>query len=59
MKAGAYKKGRGAQINPPNPYETQIRDRTPDPEAKTGTQYQAVHPKTLLNKVDSPDIGMG
>jgi DNA repair photolyase len=58
MKAGAFKKGRGAQINPPNPYENQIRDRTPDPEAKTGTNYQAVSPKTLLNKVDSPDIGM-
>lgn len=53
-----YIKGRGAQINPANRFEQQVRDSNPDnPEART--QYIKVHPKTILNRVESPDIGMG
>jgi len=54
-----YRKGRGAQINPPNPFETEVRDLAPDPDSPEGTVYQPVFPKTMLNKVESPDIGMG
>lgn len=52
-----YQKGRGAQINPTSKYETFVYDNTSDPEAEFPTEYIEVHPKTILNKVDSPDIG--
>jgi DNA repair photolyase len=63
-----YLKGRGAQQNSPNrffehSYET--RDdflefcRLEGEEAKTNkTQYLPVFPKTIVNKVTSPDLGM-
>lgn len=49
-------KGRGAQINTQNrfnhfDYETEW-------EQDQKTTYTVVYPKTILNKVDSPDIGM-
>lgn len=53
----AYRKGRGAQINPANPYHQIIYDPIPW-EDEIRTQYIEVYPKTILNKVDSPDIGM-
>ena len=55
-----YRKGRGAQINPPNRFDDQIRDPIPiqDPDLRHETRYLDTHPKTILNKVESPDIGM-
>jgi len=52
-----YRKGRGAQINPSSKYEALKYDATSDEEAAFPTEYIEVHPKTILNKVDSPDIG--
>ena len=52
-----YQKGRGAQINPTSKYEAFVYDNTSDLEAEFPTEYIEVHPKTILNKVDSPDIG--
>lgn len=52
-----YKKGRGAQFNPANRFDEYIGDDgalQPDQP----TKYTIVYPKTILNKVDSPDIGM-
>lgn len=60
-----YLKGRGAQINTPNQYHNLEYDKAPIPPeewekgAQIKTDYIEVHPKTMLNKVDSPDIGMG
>lgn len=51
-----YRKGRGAQINPPNPYHNLRYDEIPDPEKELRTEYIEVHPKSILNKVTSPDI---
>lgn len=59
-----YLKGRGAQINPANRYHKLSHDEQPidweqwDPEESphVKTQYIEVHPKTILNKVESPDI---
>lgn len=58
--------GRGAQINPPSPYDRKmIRDQEPldwalvHDEWESGdlrTEYVETHPKTILNKVISPDI---
>jgi DNA repair photolyase len=59
-----YKKGRGAQFNTPNKFEKTSTGRDhiegiddwedPAPD----TQYIEVAAKTLVNKVDSPDVGM-
>mgnify|MGYP000276349404 CR=1 FL=1 len=62
------KTGRGAQINTHNPFHQQ--HYTVDPEFKehlhqsgedtsgnAKTTYTAVYPKTILNRVNSPDIG--
>ncbi|MFM9951094.1 MAG: PA0069 family radical SAM protein [Saprospiraceae bacterium] len=58
-----YWKGRGAQINPAGPYAQMIYDSEPvaeeEDERNLKTEYLEVHPKTILNKVESPDIGMG
>lgn len=59
-----YYKGRGAQINPANKYlkdaYAQIHSEGIDewwqPDEKT--EYLEEHAKTIVNKVDSPDIGM-
>jgi DNA repair photolyase len=55
-------KGRGAQINPANPYEQrryelipEIQD-VPENTELTPTKYLGVYPKSILNKVKSPDI---
>lgn len=59
-----YLKGRGAQINTPNPYHKKVYDREPidwslleaDEKAEVPTQLIDVHAKTILNEVESPDI---
>jgi DNA repair photolyase len=50
-------KGRGAQINPSNPYH-HLDYGEKIGEEPVRTQYIKVYPKSILNKVDSPDIGM-
>lgn len=57
-------KGRGAQINPPNPFEDRIYSTDVDeiwydeelPTVKT--RIVNTDPKTIINKVDSPDTGL-
>lgn len=59
-----YKYGRGAQFNTRNKFlKTEITrehiegiDEWIDPDVKT--QYVDVFPKTIVNKVESPDVGM-
>lgn len=61
-----YIKGRGAQINAENPFFQQqlVRehaeaiDEWDDLHLSDRTQYIEVFPKTILNKVGSPDIGL-
>lgn len=64
-KTQPFLKGRGAQINPASRFEKVVRGQEPidwalvedeweTPEIKT--QYLETHPKTILNKVESPDI---
>lgn len=53
-----YLSGRGAQINPANRFHDLHDETPPEREEVLKTQYIEVHPKTILNKVDSPDIGM-
>ncbi len=53
-----YISGRGAQINPANRFHEHHDEAPPDREEVVKTQYIEVYPKTILNKVDSPDIGM-
>ncbi len=58
-----YIKGRGAQVNPQDPFAKNIHDTTykyfvdPD-DAEIRTKYLETHPKTIVNKVESPDVGM-
>jgi DNA repair photolyase len=52
-----YNQGRGAQINPANRFHEHDYGLEPlQPDART--QYIPVYPKTILNRVGSPDIGM-
>lgn len=51
-----FQKGRGAQINPANPYHTHHYDRLTDDDLARPTDYIEVYPKTILTKVDSADI---
>ncbi|NJC26384.1 PA0069 family radical SAM protein [Neolewinella antarctica] len=51
--------GRGAQINTANPYHELRYDELPDPEDELRTQLIPTHPKTILNKITSPDLGSG
>lgn len=56
-------KGRGAQINTDNPFAAHKKAKHPDltfsaPAEEVKTEYLETHPKTILNKVDSPDIGL-
>jgi len=51
------RKGRGAQINPASRFDELHFDKSTDPEAHFRTEHIDVHPKSILNKVDSPDIG--
>ena len=65
-----YIKGRGSQLNPANRFEKHSRelylnDLATDEEREEllatnpRTKYIEVFPKSILNKVDSPDIGLG
>lgn len=51
-----YIKGRGAQINPNNKFDRYFYD---EEAVNQDTQIIEVYPKSILNKVTSPDIGMG
>jgi DNA repair photolyase len=56
-------KGRGAQFNPANPFDKVIKAKHRDltfstPVEEVKTEYLETHAKTILNKVDSPDIGL-
>lgn len=57
----SYLKGRGAQINPSNRFDKQVSDSNTarllgEGESQLRTKYIDVQAKTILNKVDSPDI---
>ena len=68
MKQSPYLKGRGAQQNTPNKFLNHIYEQRDDflefcrlegEEADTNrTQYIPIFPKTIVNKVTSPDVGM-
>lgn len=64
MAEQPYKTGRGAQINPHNRFQRNEKgdafdDRFPDDEPEEEkTKFIEVFPKTIVNKLDSPDIGM-
>lgn len=51
-----YHKGRGAQFNPDNRFNTLHHD--PDLILEEDTRFIATDAKTIVNKVDSPDIPM-
>jgi DNA repair photolyase len=59
-----YKKGRGAQFNTKNKFlkneitREHIEAIDDWVETDVKTQYIEVFPKTIVNKVDSPDVGM-
>ena len=60
-KKDTYIKGRGAQINPTNRFDNYVYDQNPidweqGESASISTSYIEVYPKTILNKVKSPDI---
>ncbi len=65
-----YIKGRGSQLNPTNRFEKNSKEvyleDLPTNEEREElltenpkTKYIEVFPKTILNKVESPDLGMG
>lgn len=68
MNAKSIIKGRGAQLNTPNRFfelHHEIRDdflefceKEGELADKNKTKYLEVFPKTIVNKVDSPDVGM-
>ncbi len=68
MNKEDYRKGRGAQQNTPNKFSqfsNEIRDdflefcRIEGEDSDTNkTQYIPIFPKTIVNKVTSPDVGM-
>jgi DNA repair photolyase len=64
MAAADYIKGRGAQINPANPYlKNQYVTEHPeglDAPSVPGTQTEFLteHPKKIINQVESPDLGL-
>lgn len=58
-------KGRGAHINPHNRFEQleYVREHSegldlPDESGEGGTKFLPVFPKSIVNKVNSPDVGM-
>jgi len=61
---GGYKTGRGAQINTKNRFlKNEITREHAEgiddwEEANKATQYIETFPKTIVNKVESPDVGM-
>ncbi len=69
MNSNSTIKGRGAQLNTPNRFfelSHEIRDDfleycalEGEESDKNKTQYLEVFPKSIVNKVTSPDVGMG
>ena len=61
---GGYLKGRGSQINTPNRFlknqrvKEQIESIDDWAEENPATVYLEDHAKSIVNKVDSPDVGM-
>ncbi|MFY7840485.1 MAG: radical SAM protein, partial [Lacibacter sp.] len=59
-----YHAGRGAQFNTKNRFlknevtKEHIEGIDEWEETNLKTQYIEVHPKTIVNKVESPDVGM-
>ena len=56
-----YLKGRGAQINPNNRFDNYVYDESTTHLLEEGTtqirtKYIEVYPKTIINKVKSPDL---
>ncbi|MEM7574114.1 MAG: PA0069 family radical SAM protein [Bacteroidota bacterium] len=51
--------GRGAQINTANPFHQLIYDEELPGVEEARTEYIKTYPKSILNKIDSPDLGMG
>ncbi|KAA3622383.1 MAG: radical SAM protein [Bacteroidetes bacterium] len=56
-----YLKGRGAQINPPNRFHNLVYDEgtqhlLAEDSSQVPTKYIEVYPKTIINKVESPDL---
>ncbi|MFT2009904.1 PA0069 family radical SAM protein [Pontibacter sp. 13R65] len=64
IKAEEFLKGRGAQYNPANPYLKQeyvaehVEGLDEPMLFNTKTEYLVEHPKKIVNKVESPDIGL-
>lgn len=69
-KKPTLKQGRGAQINTTNRFEqlSYISEQEyleflhlngEDTSLEVKTKYLEVHPKTILNRIDSPDVGKG
>lgn len=68
MSSNDFIKGRGAQKNTPNTFLQHVYEMREDflefcrlegEEAESNrTQYIPIFPKTIVNKVDSPDVGM-
>ncbi len=69
MEKETYIKGRGSQVNPGNRFDKQTKELYLDDLAteeerlellteNPRTKYIEVFPKTIVNKVDSPDIGL-
>jgi DNA repair photolyase len=58
----SYQKGRGAQFNPHNRFEKRSfqgeQEGWDDPMPLKRTEYIPTHAKTIINKIESPDIGM-
>ncbi len=63
-ETGAYLSGRGAQFNTPNRFlknqavKEEVESIDEWEEADSATQYLEQEVKTIVNKVDSPDLGM-
>lgn len=66
---GVFKQGRGSQINPTNRFESlsyrtedsyleYLKQNEEDVSQSRKTQFIKVYPKTIVNKVTSPDVGM-
>jgi len=58
-----YKNGRGAQVNPHNRFLSHAKgedfdDIDPSEEPEIKSKFIEVYPKTIVNRVDSPDVGM-
>ena len=55
----AFKKGRGANINTSNRFERFTYEELPeDAEKSVSTRFIEIFPKSIVNKVNSPDVGM-